>query len=51
MAKRTNLLERNAISSVGVLHRLGPRDDVSHAMTAFDAFSIRPLPAFFRGVA
>ncbi|WP_172595005.1 hypothetical protein [Sphingopyxis sp. FD7] len=51
MAKRTNLLERNAISSVGVLHRLGPRDDVSHAMTAFDAFSIRQAPDFLRATA
>jgi hypothetical protein len=51
MARRTNLLERNAISGVAILHRPGPRDDVSHAMTAFDAFSIRQAPDIPRATA
>lgn len=42
MAKRTNLLERNAISSVATLRRMGPRDDFSHAMTAIDALLYEP---------
>lgn len=42
MAKRTNLLERNAISSVAILRRMGPRDDISHAMTAIDALLHEP---------
>lgn len=50
MAKRTNLLERNAISSVAILHRVGPRDDVSHAMTSMDAFRIEPEPDGFEGM-
>ncbi|MFN4358561.1 hypothetical protein [Sphingopyxis alaskensis] len=51
MAKRTSLLERNAISGVVVLRGVGPRDDMSYAMTSFDAFSIRQqVPAFSRAM-